>query len=212
MSIATLKKKSQATYRTASTGQPQFTLQGTHRSQGFVGQESISRSLPRTPFRGTVPRGHGSSGGAFPINVVTYGSGTHAMDSPAEFKHATMTNNGMLANKLTCFRRPHPFSTTKSVPMNPIEHHRHCAIEASPPSKEKMSKDNVAVCSRAPPDTLRFAFKQVRLNMAPTGLYKDQVFKSQGEYIETMDVECTHNDVAVNQVTTHRSPFGCGAP
>ena len=36
MSLATLKKKTQAQYRNVSVGQPQFSINGTHRSQGYV--------------------------------------------------------------------------------------------------------------------------------------------------------------------------------
>ena len=59
MSIATLKRKSQTKYNNMSVGQPFFSLNGTHRNQGYVGQTSLSRSLPRTLMRGNVVRGHG---------------------------------------------------------------------------------------------------------------------------------------------------------
>jgi hypothetical protein len=58
MSIATLKRKTQAQYNN-SVGVANFSLNGTLRSQGYVGQTSLSRSLPRTPMNGAFPRGYG---------------------------------------------------------------------------------------------------------------------------------------------------------
>ena len=39
MSLATLKKKTAAKYNNSSVGQRNFSLNGTHRSQGFIGQD-----------------------------------------------------------------------------------------------------------------------------------------------------------------------------
>ena len=46
MSIVTLKKKTQSQYNNVSVGHRQFSLNGTHRSPGWVGQTTLSRSLP----------------------------------------------------------------------------------------------------------------------------------------------------------------------
>ena len=50
-----------------------FSLQGTHRNQGWVGQDSRSRSLTGHSFRGLVPRGHGGKYGNYPINYNNKG-------------------------------------------------------------------------------------------------------------------------------------------
>ena len=44
MSLATLKKKTAAKYKNMSVGQANFSLNGTHRSQGYVGQNLMSES------------------------------------------------------------------------------------------------------------------------------------------------------------------------
>lgn len=44
MSIATLNRKTKEKYHSASVGRKQFSLNGPHRNQGWVGQESLSRS------------------------------------------------------------------------------------------------------------------------------------------------------------------------
>ena len=45
MSLATLKKKTEAKYKNLSVGLPQFSINGSLRNQGYVGQTSLSRSL-----------------------------------------------------------------------------------------------------------------------------------------------------------------------
>ena len=65
MSVATLKLKTQAKYNNNSVGMPQFSLNGGHRNQGWVGQTSLSRSLPRTLMRDGAARGFGGRQGTF---------------------------------------------------------------------------------------------------------------------------------------------------
>jgi hypothetical protein len=77
MSIATLKRKTNAKYNNVSVGVKQFSLNGGYRNQGWVGQTSLSRSLPRTLMVGTTPRGHGGTSvwrgnGARTYKVVNY--------------------------------------------------------------------------------------------------------------------------------------------
>ena len=65
MSIVTLKKKTQTKYNNMSVGLQQFSLNGTHRNQGYVGQTMLSRSLPRTLAKGNTLKGHGGTNGHF---------------------------------------------------------------------------------------------------------------------------------------------------
>ena len=45
MSIATLKRKTNEKYNNLSVGQKQFSINGTTRSQGWVGHTSVSRTV-----------------------------------------------------------------------------------------------------------------------------------------------------------------------
>ena len=47
-----------------------FSTSGTMRTQGRIGQTSLSRSIVRTQFRGDVPVGHGGSNGSFVSNII----------------------------------------------------------------------------------------------------------------------------------------------
>lgn len=58
MSIATLKKKSEARYFPHSVKNVGFSLNGVTRFLG-AGDTSLGRSVTRTPFRGNYPVGHG---------------------------------------------------------------------------------------------------------------------------------------------------------
>ena len=58
MSIVTLKRKTQARYFPHSKGPNGFSLNGIQRFIG-PGETSLGRSVTSTPFRGTVPKGHG---------------------------------------------------------------------------------------------------------------------------------------------------------
>ena len=68
MSIVTLKRKTQTQYNNMSVGSPNgFSLNGGYRNQGYVGQNIISRSLPKTPMKGDTMRGHGGHYGSYVI-------------------------------------------------------------------------------------------------------------------------------------------------
>ena len=70
MSIATLKKKTAAKYNNMSVSEPKFSLNGGHRSQGWVGQTTLSRSLPKTPMVGNTPKGSGGCCGTYRVTPI----------------------------------------------------------------------------------------------------------------------------------------------
>ena len=99
MSIATLKKKTQARYNNMSVGSKTgFSLNGTHRSQGYVGQTMLSRSLPRTLMKGNVAKGHGGCCGKF-INHTIVQSAVTSLNDPSVVKQSSINTLGMLNNK-----------------------------------------------------------------------------------------------------------------
>ena len=63
MSIATLKKKSRVVYgervNSSTVSQNGFSLNGIKRVIGSVGQTNLAKSVTRTPFKGTEPKGRG---------------------------------------------------------------------------------------------------------------------------------------------------------
>jgi hypothetical protein len=98
MSIATLKRKTRATWRTASTGQAAFSINGTHRSQGYIGQTSLSQSLPRTLFRGDTARGAGGCCGTY-NDSFSITSGILDMNDATAIKPSVVSSRGRIAKR-----------------------------------------------------------------------------------------------------------------
>jgi hypothetical protein len=113
MSIATLKKKSFTQYNNMSVGSKTgFSLNGTRRSQGYVGQTSLSRSLPRTLMKGDTIKGHGGCCGFYPIKPIVQSAVTSLNDSSV-VKSSVINNLGMINSRYRWIRRPAPFSSVK---------------------------------------------------------------------------------------------------
>jgi hypothetical protein len=112
MSIVTLKKKTQSKYNNMSVGLKQFSLNGTHRSQGYVGQTMLSRSLPRTLARGNTLRGYGGTNGHFIQNPSVISAVTSTEDSN-KVKPSVLGNIGRIATQYRWIKRPQPFTSVK---------------------------------------------------------------------------------------------------
>lgn len=130
MSLAVLKRKSQVLYNNLSVGTktpgvslnsahsgktyvPQnvpsthslpggFTLNGTRRSQGYIGQSSQSRHYVRTLAKGNVLKGHGGCCGSYHIVNVTPTELIDKLNDPTVVKKTVMNNQGMLDTKYLC--------------------------------------------------------------------------------------------------------------
>jgi hypothetical protein len=123
MSEATLKRKTRTQYRNMSVGSKDggFSLNGTRRSQGYVGQTMLGRHFPTTPMRGNVARGSGGccgtyyqgtiikSGVPFPSGV----NGNSANNNPQIVKSSVLNNKGHIMTRYRWIRRPQPYSTIK---------------------------------------------------------------------------------------------------
>jgi hypothetical protein len=112
MSIVTLKKKTQTQYNNMSVGLKGFSLNGTHRSQGYVGQTSLSRSLPKTNMKGNVASGYGGCCGTFRKMPIVQ-SAVVSLNDPLVVKPSVVGTYGMLETKYQWIRRPQPFATVK---------------------------------------------------------------------------------------------------
>ena len=127
MSIAVLKRKSQVLYNNlsvgtktpgtslnsahsgklffphpvASTNAPPggFALNGTRRSQGYIGQTSLSRHYVRTLAKGNVLKGNGGCCGTYPIVNVSPSEFVERLNDPSVVKPSVINTNGMLRRK-----------------------------------------------------------------------------------------------------------------
>lgn len=114
MSIVALKRKTLAQYRNNSHSPDGFSLNGTHRNQGYVGQTSLSRSLPRTLMKGNTPRGHGGCCGKYQQGTIVRSAVT-SLENPAVVKKSTMNTRGLIDTKYRWIRRPKPFAEVKHI-------------------------------------------------------------------------------------------------
>jgi hypothetical protein len=112
MSIVTLKRKSQAQYRNISHTPDGFSLNGTHRSQGFVGQTSLSRSFPRTIMKGSTAKGSGGCCGKYPQGNIIQ-SGVNSLEDIHIVKKSVLSTHGLIDTKYRWIRRPKPYATVK---------------------------------------------------------------------------------------------------
>jgi hypothetical protein len=109
MSIVALKRKAASQYNNMSVNQPQFSINGTTRNQGYVGQTSLSRSLTHTPHKGSVAKNFNGSY----INPDIKASETLSTEDNTVVKKSVLSYRGLLATKYRWTRRPDPYATVK---------------------------------------------------------------------------------------------------
>ena len=111
MSDATLKRKTFAKYNNSSVGTG-FSLNGTLRNQGWVGQDTRGRSLPKTLMKGNVIKGHGGNYGTYQQKDIVVSAVTSLNDSSV-IKSSSLDTKGMIRTKYRWIWRPKPYSNTK---------------------------------------------------------------------------------------------------
>lgn len=118
MSIATLKRKTLAQHyhitNPALRSPNGFSLNGTHRSQGYIGQTSLSRSLPRTPMKGNTPKGHGGCCGKYPQGNIIQ-SAVSSLEDTSIVKKSSLNTRGLIDTKYRWIRRPQPFAVVNPI-------------------------------------------------------------------------------------------------
>jgi hypothetical protein len=222
MSIATLKRKTQAQYNNISVGQHGFSLNGTHRSQGYVGQTSLSRSLPRTPMNGPYACGYG---GKYVGRIIQ--SAVTSLNDPTVVKNSVITNHGMLDEKLHCITN---VNTKYFISCGPTTS---CYNTVKPDNNQHLNEQNNYITLKAKKaiknadlpcnmhidasgnlckpcknrDPFFFRGPSYDTHTKPTS---DYVPISQGEYLINKSNSCTIHDIISVPKKTQNTPFGCG--
>jgi hypothetical protein len=113
MSLVALKRKT-AAMQNLSSGQKGFSINGTHRSQGYIGQTSLSRSLINTPHGQTgAPEGYGGCCGDFSTTTNIRASETFSLEDENVVKPSVLSSTGMLSNRNRWLKRSAPYTSTK---------------------------------------------------------------------------------------------------
>lgn len=203
MSIATLKKKTAVKYNNMSVSKPLFSLNGTYRNQGFVGQTTLSRSLPRTLIKNGGYKNYGGCCGTFPIGQIVQSSVINTEDN-AVVKISTKNTKGLLhVNKYEWIWRPAPCTSVKLdsnhnlntqsdhikiVQKNAIKTSDSCRVKNTDVNSSQQCNTNCALTRpRYTP------FKNAGKWAKPDS---DFVAMSQGEYLLKLDKDCSVIDDA----------------
>jgi len=214
MSIVTLKKKTQTQYNNMSVGMKGFSLNGTHRSQGYVGQTNLSRSLPKTNMKGNVACGHGGCCGKFRKMPIIQSAVT-SLNNPAVVKPSVVGTYGLIETKYQWTRRPQPYSTVKP------DNNRHLNDQSNYLTNlTKKTISSISACDASMninifnktlnqpccknKDAYLFSTRSTALFTKPDSYF---VPISAGEYLLQKHDKCTSNDVTFVKKNTQNIPF-----
>jgi len=205
MSIATLKRKSQVKYNNMSVGSTNgFSLNGTHRSQGYVGQTSLSRSLPRSLMNGNTLRGHGGCSGTYRIMPVVNNE-IKTLNDNSVIKSSVSNTEGMIDTKYRWVRRPYPYAVVK--PDNTMNLNTQ-ADYINKIKKETIKEADDCNVSTDSSKTCTNYNPYFRTNICNfTKPESDYVPISAGEYTTKLQKSCVDNDVYTIPNNTHKTPF-----
>jgi len=211
MSIATLKKKTQTKYNNMSVGSTTgFSLNGTLRNQGYVGQTSLSRSLPKTMMKGNVKCGHGGCSGTY-NNAPIIQSAVTSLNDPTVIKKSVLNTSGMIESKYMWTKRPFPYAVVKPDYNNNINDSGDYITKLS-----KATIKSVNLCDKILP-TIQPKTQCANYDAyfktntcAYTKPESDYVAMSQGEYIINKNNKCIDNDPINPPKNTYRTPSACG--
>ena len=228
MSIATLKKKTGSQYNNMSVGSKNgFSLNGTHRSQGYVGQTSLSRSLPTTSMRGNAAKGYGGCCGKYEIRPIIQ-SAVVSLNNPNVVKSSVLNTSGMISTHYRWIKRPQPFASVKPTAMNNLNSQgflinrlRNNAIKANSSgpcktiffTKEPVYKMD---CNRSPnynklqncPPTTKDLSNKFVLDQTTTGM-GNKFAMAQSTYMQYLASSCsiTDNDNVNPASVNCRTPY-----
>ena len=214
MSIATLKKKTAAKYNNASVNVPQFSINGGYRNQGWVGQTTLSRSLPKTPMVGNTPKGHGGCCGTYNIGTIVQSAVT-STNNPADIKPSVLSTDGMLDTKYRWIGRPAPYTSVKSSAGNNLNDQSDYITQKTKSTINDINRNHPSIpkCKESCKNSI---FKG--RTDTPHGINADSVTKTVGpqtggEYVSKLSDECASSDVKCpdkNKGGNQGTPFGCG--
>lgn len=197
MSIATLKRKTQTKYNNMSvnTGTG-FSLNGTRRNQGYIGQTSLSRSLVRTLRNGTAVRGHGGCC-ADASKAPVLQSEFLCLEDNAVVKKSSLNTMGMLKrrynNKNYKVVKPdmnNNINTAQDLIDKVKKETLNCTVSVID------TNPTISSCDDCNPNESNIT-KPIESYMQISGT----------EYVEQLKKECLENDTFYVPTTLRKTPF-----
>jgi hypothetical protein len=208
MSIVTLKRKTQAQYNNVSVGQKAFSLNGTHRSQGYVGQTMLSRSLPRTLMKGNAIRGHGGCCGKYPIYPIV-SSAVTSLNNPNVVKPSCINTMGMIETKYYenilhhCPVVKPDNNNNTNTQQQFINNLVKCTIKTVDSKKANDAAINAAACKAC--KNYNPYFRKTLRNYTESQSKIGPI--SQGERLLSIDKKCSNLDKVIIASKLYKSPL-----
>lgn len=226
MSIVTLKRKTFVKYNNMSVGSPDgFSLNGTRRNQGYIGQSNVSRFLSRTLMKGNTPKGSGGCCGTYyQPRIVT--SAVTSLEDETVVKKSSLTNKGHIDTKYRWIRRGAPYTSVKpdtNLNLNNsqnvyIQHkkkdtiNKSCDVVSSEPIVKSVGCDILIAESRPRISRLnRQCYnytKPEQSTLEGTTLPYRLAATTQETYIESVHKKCADLDVFYVPKANKGSPIG----
>lgn len=222
MSIATLKRKTLAqNYHITNPrfrSPDGFSLNGTHRSQGYIGQTSLSRSLPRTPMKGNTAKGHGGCCGKYlQGNIVQ--SAVSSLEDTSVVKKSSLSTRGLIDTKYRWIRRPQPYAIVN--PIARINSQTEYLYYLSQKNLKAKNPDGTPCSDEINPDDIPDTFYKKCTTLEKSQISdqcpRSKIVKSEkytgaitGEaYILKLRKKCVFNDEYQLYTKTQRAPMTC---
>jgi hypothetical protein len=212
MSIVTLKHKVQAQYNNSSVGQPQFSLNGTRRSSGYIGQDTLGRSLVRSLSKNGALKGHGGCCGKYPISQIKTTPEMSCLNNAAVVKPSSISTKGLLESRHRWIRRPQPYTTVK--PDNNLHNNIQSVYIENLARKAIVDGSNCHVISKTCPKQCALS-KTTNYNRPPMAvrIVKPDSFVGAidgSDHIRNMDKKCGELDEIKHLNPNRMVPFACG--
>ena len=213
MSIVTLKRKTSAKYNNNSVNSPVgFSLNGTHRNQGYIGQTSLSRSFPRTPMKGNVAKGHGGCCGKYPQGHIIQSAVT-SVEDPTVVKSSSLNTRGMIDTKYRWIRRPQPYITVNKFQQINTQSDYIAYIQKK--TLNEKHADGTPCHTSDPKPLVVGECGGLSNTQMPKKCHKSIITKpaektgaiSVSEHIIKLDQKCTQNDEFKPKTVFHRTPM-----
>jgi hypothetical protein len=196
MSIVALKRKS-AAIKNQSTGRSQFSINGTTRNQGYIGQTLQSRHLIHTPYKGSVAKDYSGCCNDFDIPPSEI---TNLEDSSI-VKTSVLSYKGMIAKRMlgTTFNVVKPDSnhigTNQSAYIDRLKRKNLKQIEDFCPEPEDPQPIRDDACIFSKPKTACNIFKKIGPD-------------THEERVAALNKACLANDVSyIVNVNILRTPY-----
>jgi len=179
MSIATLKKKTGYLYNSQSVGYKQFSLNGSYRSQGWVGQTMLSRP------------NHGGNNG------LSINSGLIDLNDNNIIKPSVVNTGGMLKVRNNCLKQfnykkkdivKEKMGLNKKSQSDHISHISECALAGYNANKKAKNNINKNTCSELNSKYMKSQYNDK--NLCSITKNTDSTVLQEGTYIDNLKSKC----------------------